>query len=248
MPTTALDACLLSLAAGLCTVIGAAIILLVKKPGKIFLGATLGFAYGVMLVVAFLNLTQESIKIAGYSTAMIGFMIGAIFILIIDKSLPHVFAFEEKGAFPGLYKMGVLMAIGIAIHNIPEGIAVSAGYVRLPALGIIVAIAIALHNIPEGIVTGVPLYKAGMYRKKVLAISLLSGLAEPLGALMGVTALSIAPGLVPWSLAFAGGVMTYLTVDELIPTSHYYGHEHAIAAGLIAGLFFAMLLPVIFGS
>lgn len=247
MPPTAVDACLLSLAAGLCTMIGAAVILLVKKPGKIFIGATLGFASGVMLVVSFLTLTQESIKIAGYSTAIIGFMMGAIFILIIDKSLPHVFAFEEKGAFPGLYKMGVLMAIGIAIHNIPEGIAVSAGYVRLPALGIVVAIAIALHNIPEGIVTGVPLRKAGMCKKRVLTVSLLSGLAEPLGALIGVAALSIAPTLVPWGLAFAGGVMTYLTVDELVPTSHYYGHEHAIAAGLVAGLFFAMLLPAIFG-
>jgi ZIP family zinc transporter len=228
--------------------IGAAIILLVKKPGKIFLGATLGFASGVMLVVAFLNLTQKSIEMAGYSTAVTGFMIGAIFILIIDKSLPHVFTFKERGVLPGLYKMGALMAIGIAIHNIPEGIAVSTGYVHLPTLGVIIAISIALHNVPEGIVTGVPLYKAGMSKKRVLSISLLSGLAEPLGALIGVATLSIVPSLVPWGLAFAGGVMAFLTIDELVPTSHYYGHENAISASLIVGLFFAMLLPLIFGS
>lgn len=244
-----INACLLSLLAGCCTGIGAFAVMLIKKPGKTFLGATMGFASGVMLVVAFLNLTQQSIEMAGYLIATIGFLAGAIFILAIDKALPHIFHFKERGVLEHrLYRIGVLMALGVAIHNIPEGVAVGVGYAHLPALGISVAIAIAFHNIPEGVVVGIPLYAAGMRRKRVFAISLLSGLAEPLGALVGVSMLTLIPNLVPLALAFAGGVMTYLTVDELIPTSHHYGHEHAIAAGLISGLSFAMFLSAIFWS
>ena len=243
-----LHACFLSLLAGLCTGVGALIVLL-RRPGKIFLGATMGFASGVMLVVAFLNLTQKSIEMpeGGYSVATIGFLIGAISILLIDRALPHVFPFREKGIFaPRLYRIGMLMAIGMAIHNIPEGLAVGASYSHLPALGSLVAIAIAFHNIPEGIIVGSPLYAAGLRRRKAFTISCLSGLVEPLGALAGGLFLSAFSGLIPLAMAFAGGVMVYLTVDELIPASHHYGHEHSIAFGLILGFSFAMLLSVVF--
>jgi len=206
----------------------------------------MGFASGVMLVVAFLHLTQESIEMAGYGIAAAGFLIGAIFILIADRLLPHLFPFKEKGILiPRLYRVGVLMALGVAIHNIPEGLAVGAGHMHIPQLGVLVAIAIAFHNIPEGVVIGVPLRAAGMRRKKVFTLSLLSGLVEPLGAIVGVLVLTIVPAAIPLALAFAGGVMTYLTVDELIPTSHHYGHEHAIAAGLIFGLSFALSLSIV---
>ena len=242
-----LNAFFLSLLAGLCTGVGALIATLAGKPGKTSLGITMGFASGVMLVVAFLNLTQKSIEITGYLTATAGFLVGALFILLVDRALPHIFPFREKGVFaPGLYRIGALMAIGVAIHNIPEGLAVGAGYMHLPALGVLVAVAIALHNIPEGVIVGVPLYAAGMRRKKAFALSCVSGLVEPLGALIGVLLLSAFPALIPVAMAFAGGVMVYLTVDELVPASHHYGHEHAIALGLILGLSFGMSLSIVF--
>jgi ZIP family zinc transporter len=240
-----LEVCLLSLLAGLCTGVGAFAVMLIKKPGKTFLGVTMGFASGVMLVVAFLHLTQQSIAEAGYPVATVGFLTGAFFILAVDKVLPHIFEFREKGIFERrLYRIGLLMAVGMAIHNVPEGLAIGVGY-ELPAFGILV-IAIAFHNIPEGVIIGVPLYAAGIRRGRVLTISLLSGLVEPLGALVGISMLMMVPGLTHLSWAFAGGVMTYLTADELIPASHHYGHEHAIAAGLISGLSFAMFLSVVF--
>jgi ZIP family zinc transporter len=247
-----LEVCLLSLLAGLCTGIGAFVVMMIKKPGKTFLGATMGFASGVMLIVAFLNLTQSSIEMTGgYSIPAVGFLAGAVSILTIDKTLPHIFQFKEKGVLvPHLYRIGMLMAIGMAIHNVPEGLAIGVGYAHLPTLGVLVAIAIAFHNIPEGIVVGVPLYAAGIRRKKVFGISFASGLVEPLGALVGISVLRMLPGEIPLALAlsFAGGVMSYLTVDELIPASHHYGHEHAIAAGLISGLSFAMFLSAVFGG
>lgn len=228
-----------------------ALIVLFRRPGKIFLGATMGFASGVMLVVAFLNLTQKSIEMpgGGYFVATIGFLIGAIFILLIDRALPHIFPFREKGVFaPRLYRIGMLMAIGMAIHNIPEGLAVGAGYAHLPALGTLVAIAIAFHNVPEGIIVGSPLYAAGLGKRKAFTISCLSGLVEPLGALAGSLLLSAFSSLIPLTMAFAGGVMVYLTVDELIPASHHYGYEHSIAFGLILGFSFAMFLSTVLGG
>ena len=244
-----LHACLLSLLAGLCTGLGAFIVLF-RRPGKRFLGGTMGFASGVMLVVAFLNLTQESIEMpgGGYFVASIGFLIGAIFILMIDRALPHIFPFREKGVFaPRLYRVGMLVAIGIAVHNIPEGLAVGAGYAHLPALGTLVAIAIAFHNVPEGIMVGTPLYAAGLGKGKAFMISCLSGLVTPVGALAG-SLLSAFSSLIPLTMALAGGAMVYLTVDELIPASHHYGHEHSIAFGLILGFSFAMLLSTVLGG
>lgn len=244
-----IDISILSLAAGLCTGVGGLIVVLVKKPGKGFLGGSVGFASGVMLVVAFLTLTGESIKLAGYGTATVGFIVGAILMLFLDRSLPHVFEFEDMGVTNArLYKVGLLTAVGIAIHNIPEGLAVSAGYARLPALGILVALSIAFHNIPEGIATGAPLYSAGMRARKVFAISSLSGLAEPLGALLGGLVLAGASTyVIALGMAFAGGIMTFITVDELIPTGHLHGSEHTVAFGLILGLAFAMFLSVLLG-
>jgi ZIP family zinc transporter len=137
---------------------------------------------------------------------------------------------------------GVIMSLGITIHNIPEGMIVGAGYAAMPAFGIVLAIAIALHNIPEGVAVAVPLCASGCSKRKTFLITLVSGLAEPLGAVIAVTFLSFIPGVLPVLLGFAGGVMTYLTMDELIPTAQKYGSPHAIGLGLMAGLILAMII------
>jgi ZIP family zinc transporter len=112
----------------------------------------------------------------------------------------------------------------------------------MPAFGIVLAFAIALHNIPEGVAVAMPLQACGYGRKKTFLISLVSGLAEPLGAVIAVIFISFIPGVLPMMLGFAGGVMTYLTMDELIPTAEKYGSPHAIGFGLMAGLVLAMVI------
>jgi len=146
-----------------------------------------------------------------------------------------------------LLKTGILVAIGIAIHNAPEGIAVGAGYMRAPEFGIFIAMAITLHNIPEGIATALPLCKSGVSRWDAFRTALLSGLTEPLGALLAALFLSTFTNLVPGALAFAGGVMTFITLDELIPIAREHGHQHMTALGIIAGAIFVFLLSGIFG-
>jgi len=141
-----------------------------------------------------------------------------------------------------LFRTGLLIAFGIAIHNIPEGVAVGAGYMHAPKFGIFIALAIALHNIPEGIATALPLYSSGFGRWKALGTAFLSGLAEPIGAILAVLFLSSFSALIPGALAFAGGVMTFITLDELIPAARMYGHEHSTAMGIILGSIFVFLL------
>jgi ZIP family zinc transporter len=166
--------------------------------------------------------------------------------LAIDLVIPHEFFFKESGIRSerksGLLMAGVMVAFGITIHNIPEGMIVGAGYVAMPAFGIALAIAIALHNIPEGLAISAPLCAGGCSRRKTLMITTISGLSETLGAIIALAFLSFIPGVLPILLAFAGGVMTYITMDELIPTAQKYGSPHAIGVGLMAGLILALFI------
>lgn len=146
-----------------------------------------------------------------------------------------------------LYMTGILLAIGITIHNLPEGIAVGAGYMHTPKFGLFIAIAILLHNIPEGIATALPLCTSGMYKWDSFRVAFLSGLVEPIGALAAAIFLKLFQALIPGSLAFAGGVMMFITLDELIPTAREYGHQHSTALGIILGSIFVFLLSGIFG-
>jgi len=146
-----------------------------------------------------------------------------------------------------LFNSGILIATGITIHNLPEGIAVSAGYMHLPKYGFFIALAILLHNIPEGIATALPLCKSGVDKFTSFKIALFSGLAEPVGALAAAFFLSAFQDLIPGALAFAGGVMVFITLDELIPTAREHGHQHFTAMGIILGAIFVFVLSGLLG-
>ena len=236
---------LLALIAGLCTGLGA-LIIFIFKPTKVFMSVSIGFASGIMLTLAFTGLLHESMAIS-YILAIIGFVLGALFMLILDSLLPHIqFSILEKGIIDKKrFKIAMLIAIGMALHNMPEGFAISAGFYHLPAFGLLIAVAIALHNIPEGIAIALPIVSAGGSRKKAFIISFLFGLSEPLGAVIGVLVLSFALGLIPLALAFAAGVMVYLTVDELLPMAQRYKHPHGMSFGIIAGCVVAILISTI---
>jgi ZIP family zinc transporter len=154
---------------------------------------------------------------------------------------------QDRKVNPALIKSGLLIAVGIAIHNLPEGFAVGAGFSRSTEFGLFIAVAILLHNIPEGMATALPLCEGGMLRRDALWASILSGMVEPLGALLAVGFLELFGGLLPGALAFAGGVMVFITLDELIPAAREHGHHHMTAMGIILGAMFVFVLSGLFG-
>jgi ZIP family zinc transporter len=262
----------LSLIAGLGTGLGGAIAV-IRQPGRRMFGLLMGITAGVMITLSFVDLVNHALELAGVWTTTIGFALGALFMLAIDMAIPHI-RFGEKEidilkkrelneqALPQksrwksktritdikLLKTGLLVALGIAIHNTPEGIAVGAGYAHTPAFGIFIATAITLHNIPEGIATALPLYKAGMSKRRAAGFALLSGLTEPIGALIAGLLLTSFDALIPVALAFAGGVMVFITLDELIPVAREHGHQHYTAIGIILGAVFVFILSGVLGT
>lgn len=242
---------LLSIIAGSATGLGGLIVLRFGDISDKKMGFLMGFAGGVMLVVSFLELYVEAAGELAAWQVTLAFAVGTIFMMGIDLSLPHIeFGLWEEGVKDRhLFNSGLVIAVGMSIHNLPEGIVVSAGYSHVPELGILVAIMICLHNIPEGIATVSPLMKSGVKKWRAVGLATISGLMEAVGALIGVLIISsIGVDIVGWGLGFAAGVMTYVTIDELIPVAHEYcsvDQKHMVSSGLLTGMLFAMVLGLI---
>lgn len=235
-------ALILTTLAGLSTTLGSLVGLAFRKPGARFMSVTLGFSAGVMVMVAFVELLQGSIDSIGFPWANFGFFSGIMVIFLIDYFLPHESAghqdLSDDQRESKLLRMGLLVALGIAIHNFPEGMATFAGTLKDTNLGIAIAVAIAIHNIPEGLAVSAPVYAATKSRGKAFLWSFLSGVAEPAGA--GMAAILLLPFLTPallgWLLAFVAGVMVFIAFDELVPTSWSYNQGHAAILGVVLGM------------
>jgi ZIP family zinc transporter len=178
---------------------------------------------------------------------VLAFFGGIVGILIIDRLVPsyenpheprRVEEMEEGGHEPKLMRMGLFTALAIAIHNFPEGLATFSAALSDPAVGVSIAVAIAIHNIPEGIAVAVPIHSATGSRKKAFWYSLLSGLSEPLGALIGYTILKPFFSETTFGILFASvaGIMVFVSLDELLPTAREYDTGHFAIYGLIAGM------------
>ncbi len=247
---------LLTLFAGLSTGIGSALAFFTKRTNKVFLSVSLGFSAGVMIYVSFVEIFSEAKHILveahgdkiGYWYAVLAFFGGILIIAIIDRLVPsfenpHEIRSIEDFNKPitkdkKLMRMGLFSALVIAIHNFPEGIATfSAGLID-PSIAIPIAVAIAIHNIPEGIAVSVPIYFATGNRKKAFVLSFLSGLAEPLGALVGYLFLRSFLNNTVLGVLFASvaGIMVFISLDELLPTAEEYGKHHSAIYGLVAGM------------
>jgi ZIP family zinc transporter len=239
LSTDFLTIILLSTLAGLGTGLGG-LVVLVRKPGERLFVFFIGLATGIMIMISFMELLYDSLKLSGLLSAAMGFIAGSLILFILDFILPHKHMSNEKGTINAkMFRAGTLIAIGISLHNLPEGIAVASGYSYLPEIGLVIAIAIALHNIPEGMAIALPLRMGGASRLNAFRIAFLSGLAEPLGALVATGFLVVFPGMMPFALSFAAGVMVFITVDELIPIAHEHGHEHYTSLGIIVGFILA---------
>ena len=236
-------ALLLTAGAGLSTTVGSVLGLAVRKPGPRFMGFTLGFSAGVMILVSFVELLQGSIDSIGFLPACIGFFIGMASIFLIDSLVPHEYIGQHdhhgEQSESGLMRVGLLVAFGIGVHNFPEGMATFAGTLEDVRVGIAIAVAIAIHNIPEGLAVSAPIYAATGSRGKAFFWSFISGVSEPVGA--ALAALVLLPFLTPtvlgWVLAAVAGIMVSLAIDELVPAAKSFGGEHTPILGTIAGMF-----------
>jgi zinc transporter, ZIP family len=247
----------LTVFAGLATGVGSIMAFLSKKFNPKFLAGSLGFSAGVMIYVSLIEIffkAKDSLTLsfgekAGYWYTVIAFFGGIAVIAIIDKLIPsfenpHEIQKEDKfkklvsKEDPNLLRMGLFSALAIAIHNFPEGMATFMGAINDPALGVSIAVAIAIHNIPEGIAVSVPIYYSTKSRKKAFWLSFLSGLAEPVGAIIGYFILHSIFNDATFGVIFAGvaGIMVYISLDELLPTAEEYGEHHIAIGGLIAGM------------
>lgn len=239
---------LLTILAGLSTGLGGAIAYFIKKPKIIYLCFSLAFSAGVMIYISFVELLPKAIATSGQLLAITAFFLGILFIGLIDIMIPETKNPHHYKEFPDnnnvknrkiLLRTGLFTAVAIAIHNFPEGLAIFGTSLTDIRLGVIIAIAIALHNIPEGISVSVPIFYATGSKKKAFYYSFLSGLAEPAGAAIGFVIILpfISPAFLVLMLAFVAGIMVYISIDELLPMAHRYGHSHIVIFGVILGMF-----------
>lgn len=249
----------LTLFAGLSTGIGSALAFFANHTNTKFLSLSMGFSAGVMIYVSMVEIfakAQISLiaalgPVAGSWTTVGGFFGGIALIAIIDRLVPSrenphemrmvedIPAINGEGRdMSGLYRTGIFSAIAIAIHNFPEGLATFLSAVQDPMLGIPIAVAIAIHNIPEGIAVSIPIYYATNNRKKAFLLSFASGLAEPVGAVLGYFILMQFFSDVLFGIVFASvaGIMVFISLDELLPGAQEYGEHHLAIYGLIGGM------------
>ncbi len=219
--------------------------LIVKKPSPRFTGTIMAFAAGVMLSIIFLELIEEAIEFSGYSATIIGITLGLLAFYILDHFLPHHHPVSpEDNPFGKYMKKGTLLALGIALHNFPEGLAIGSGFVGSTELGTSLAILIALHNIPEGMAVAAPLQQGGYNYIKVIAITALAGVPMGIGAFIGAAVSSISVYVLGLSLGFAAGAMLYIVCDELIPDAYKTAGAHLSIFGIFSGT----ILGIIFTS
>lgn len=250
--------------AGLSTGIGSTIAFFSERTNYRFLSIATGFSAGVMLYVSFTEilikagkwLSEDYSRNISNWIVSASFFVGILFIFIIDQLIPSAENPHEvrehdqveelhEHSGPGthvnhskLMRMGLFTALAIAIHNFPEGLATFLATLDDPSVGAAIAVAISLHNIPEGISVAVPIYYASGSRKSAFTYSLLSGLAEPVGATIGYLILRPILSNAVTGVMFAGvaGIMVYISLDELLPTSRAYGKGHDSLYGLLSGM------------
>ena len=245
----------MTMLAGLSTLIGWLISILPVSGGKggegrrkKFLAFSLGLSAGVMVYISFMELMPSALELitplygdgskADDIIVALAFFGGIGLCALIDRLVPseenpHEIAHQKK-----LKKVGVATAIAITIHNFPEGIATFITSYQDSGLAFAIAAAIAIHNIPEGIAVSMPIYQATGSRKKAFFYTLISGLAEPLGAILAFSILLpfISPMLLGCTYAAVSGIMVFISFDELLPAAHEYGEHHMSILGLVAGM------------
>lgn len=253
MPQNYQIALLMTLFAGLATVVGGFFTFFIKRTNIRGLSIGLGFSAGVMLFLSFTEILQGAKEMLAKFfphhfewLALAGFGAGILIAILIDYFMPdHI----EEDLFENtdscvhnhrIKRAGIITAIAICIHNFPEGMATFFVSTQNLAMGFSVAVAIAIHNIPEGIAVALPIYHATGKKRLAIWYSFLAGISEPIGALIGLYALNffIPQMAVGFLFAAVGGIMVYISFDTILPLSREYGDGHYSVFGIISGILF----------
>jgi len=245
------------------TTAGAGMVFFMKKEmGQSLQKALLGFASGVMiaasvwsLLIPAIEMSEESGRIP-WIPAVVGFLVGIFFLLLLDSLIPHLHVNADKpeGKQSKLGK-SLMLVLAVTLHNIPEGMAVGVVFAGLLggngtitfAGALALALGIAIQNFPEGAIISMPLIGTGVTRKRAFSYGMLSGVVEPLGALLTIALTSILTPILPYILSFAAGAMIYVVVEELIPEAQAGEHSNIATIGCALGFALMMLLDVALG-
>ncbi|MDK2771784.1 MAG: ZIP family metal transporter [Flavobacterium haoranii] len=244
------------------TALGAAFVFFFKNMNRAVLDGMLGFTGGVMIAASYWSLLSPAIEMSdgeGFVKVMpasIGFLMGALFLFALDKTLPHLHInFKESEGIKSPWQRTTLLVLAITLHNIPEGLAVgvlfggvAAGIPEASIAGAVtLAIGIGIQNFPEGIAVSMPLRRMGMSRRKSFMYGQASALVEPMAGVLGAVAVTFFTPILPYALAFAAGAMIFVVVEEVIPETQQDKNTDIATLGLIAGFIVMMSLDVALG-
>ncbi len=246
------------------TALGSSMVFFFKSINQKVLNSMLGFAAGVMIAASFWSLLSPAISMAeengtpAWLPALVGFLLGGIFLLGLDKVLPHLHMGLARDKAEGIktsWQRSVLLVFAVTLHNIPEGLAVGIAFGALannPDIGVLsgaiaLAFGIGIQNFPEGTAISVPLRREGLSRMKAFNYGQLSGAVEPVAGVIGAFLVSAITPLVPYALSFAAGAMIFVVVEELIPESQRGNETDFSTVGAMMGFSFMMVLDVALG-
>jgi ZIP family zinc transporter len=246
------------------TALGAALVFPFKSINKKILDIMLGFAAGVMIAASFWSLLAPAIEMAEQSgtpswiPAVVGFLLGGLFLRLVDNFLPHLHLGISKDYSEGIktsWQRSILLVLAITLHNIPEGLAVGVAFGALQAGlpsaslagAIALAIGIGLQNFPEGASVSIPLRREGFSRMKSFLYGQASGIVEPIAGVLGAIAVIFIKPILPYALSFAAGAMIFVVIEELIPESQMEKHADIATLGAMIGFSVMMLLDVALG-
>ena len=257
------------------TALGASLVFLFKNPSRKVLDISLGFTGGVMIAASFWSLLSPAINYVEMQNEMglsstpswippaIGFFLGALFLFALDKIIPHLHIFAKREEAEGMetnWRKTILLVLAIALHNIPEGLAVGVAFGALanPELtgmneifsigaAIALGIGIGIQNFPEGFAVSMPLRRQGVSRWKSWKWGQMSAIVEPIFAVIGAAVVMKVLPILPYALAFSAGAMIFIVVEEVIPESQSGGHTDLATMGLIFGFIVMMVLDVSLG-
>lgn len=246
------------------TALGASLVFFTKNVNRRLLDAMFGFAGGVMIAASYWSLLAPAIEMAeadqvsAWLPAAVGFSLGALFLSMSDKLLPHLHIHGQEGEEEGpptQLRRSALLVLAITLHNIPEGLAVGVAFggafLGLPSVtiggAVALAIGIGLQNFPEGVAVAVPLRREGMSSGRSFWYGQLSGVVEPLAGVLGAAAVLWVEPVLPYALSFAAGAMIFVVVEEVIPESQRSGNADLATLGVISGFVVMMVLDVALG-